>query len=47
MRRRQREITGVPHFLINGVWAIPGAQDVETIVLLLARAWARTEVPTA
>jgi protein disulfide-isomerase len=44
---RQREITGVPHFLINGVWAIPGAQDVETIGLLLARAWARTEVPTA
>jgi protein disulfide-isomerase len=44
---RQREITGVPHFLINEKWAIPGAQDVETIVLLLRRAWERTEVPTA
>jgi predicted DsbA family dithiol-disulfide isomerase len=39
-------VTGVPHFLINGKWAIPGAQDVETIGLLLDRAWARTEVST-
>ena len=36
-------ITGVPHFLINGKWAIPGAQDVETLVLALDRAWERTE----
>jgi predicted DsbA family dithiol-disulfide isomerase len=41
---RAREITGVPHFLINGTWAIPGAQDVETIVLVLNRAWARSQV---
>jgi predicted DsbA family dithiol-disulfide isomerase len=37
-------VTGVPHFVINGKWAIPGAQDVETMVLVLRRAWERTEV---
>jgi protein disulfide-isomerase len=36
-------ITGVPHFLINGKWAIPGAQDIETLVLVLNRAWERSE----
>jgi predicted DsbA family dithiol-disulfide isomerase len=36
-------ITGVPHFVINGKWAIPGAQDVETMVLALNRAWELTE----
>jgi predicted DsbA family dithiol-disulfide isomerase len=36
-------ITGVPHFVINGKWAIPGAQDVDTMVLALRRAWDRTE----
>jgi len=41
---RARDITGVPHFLINGTWAIPGAQDVETIGLVLNRAWARSQV---
>jgi predicted DsbA family dithiol-disulfide isomerase len=43
---QQLEVTGVPHFLINGRWAIPGAQDIETLVLVLRRAWERTEVPT-
>jgi predicted DsbA family dithiol-disulfide isomerase len=38
-------ITGVPHFVINGKWAIPGAQDVETLVLVLNRAWERSEGP--
>lgn len=42
---QELEVTGVPHFLINGRWAIPGAQDIETLVLLLRRAWDRTEVP--
>ena len=36
-------ITGVPHFLINDRWAIPGAQDLETLVLVLNRAWERSE----
>jgi predicted DsbA family dithiol-disulfide isomerase len=36
-------ITGVPHFVINGKWAIPGAQDVDTMVLALNRAWELTE----
>ena len=29
---RELGITGVPHFLINGKWSVPGAQDVETLV---------------
>jgi predicted DsbA family dithiol-disulfide isomerase len=37
-------ITGVPHFLINGAWAIPGAQDVDTMVTVLDRAWERARV---
>jgi len=37
-------ITGVPHFIINGAWAVPGAQDVDTLVTVLRRAWERTEV---
>jgi predicted DsbA family dithiol-disulfide isomerase len=40
---QQLGITGVPHFVINGKWAVPGAQDVETLVLALNRAWERTE----
>jgi predicted DsbA family dithiol-disulfide isomerase len=34
-------VTGVPFFLINGAWPIPGAQDVETMVTVLRRAWSR------
>jgi len=40
---QQLGITGVPHFVVNGKWAIPGAQDTETLVLALNRAWERTE----
>jgi predicted DsbA family dithiol-disulfide isomerase len=36
-------ITGVPYFLFNGKWAVPGAQDVDTMVRALERAWERTE----
>ena len=36
-------ITGVPHFVINGAWAVPGAQDVDTLVTVLRRAWERAE----
>jgi predicted DsbA family dithiol-disulfide isomerase len=36
------EVTGVPYFLINGAWPIPGAQEVETLVTVLERAWARS-----
>jgi predicted DsbA family dithiol-disulfide isomerase len=36
-------ITGVPHFVINGAWAVPGAQDVETMVTVLRRAWERSQ----
>jgi len=39
---QEREVTGVPYFLINDGWAIPGAQDVETLVTVLDRAWARS-----
>jgi predicted DsbA family dithiol-disulfide isomerase len=41
-RAEELEVMGVPHFLINGAWAIPGAQDVETFVTVLNRAWARS-----
>lgn len=34
-------VTGVPYFLINGAWPIPGAQDVDTMLVLLRRAWSR------
>ena len=42
-RRRPSEldVTGVPYFLINGAWPIPGAQDVETMGIVLRRAWSR------
>ncbi len=35
------EVTGVPYFLIGGAWPIPGAQDAETLRILLQRAWSR------
>jgi predicted DsbA family dithiol-disulfide isomerase len=34
-------ITGVPFFVIDGRFAIPGAQDPETILAVLNRAWER------
>ena len=34
-------VTGVPYFLIAGAWPIPGAQDVETLGIVLRRAWSR------
>ncbi len=38
---REHEVTGVPYFLINGAWPVPGAQDVETMSIVLRRAWSR------
>jgi predicted DsbA family dithiol-disulfide isomerase len=35
-------VTGVPYFLIGGAWPIPGAQDVETLGIVLERAWSRS-----
>jgi predicted DsbA family dithiol-disulfide isomerase len=40
---REREITGVPFFLIDGAFSIPGAQESETVLAVLRRAWARRE----
>jgi predicted DsbA family dithiol-disulfide isomerase len=34
-------VTGVPYFLIAGAWPIPGAQDTETLGIVLRRAWSR------
>jgi predicted DsbA family dithiol-disulfide isomerase len=34
-------VTGVPYFLINDAWPVPGAQDVETLGIVLQRAWSR------
>lgn len=36
----EREITGVPFFLLGGRFGIPGAQEVDTILAMLRRAWA-------
>ncbi|MHB1911699.1 MAG: DsbA family oxidoreductase [Acidimicrobiales bacterium] len=41
---REREIAGVPFFLIDGRFAIPGAQEVDTILAVLRRAWTKAEV---
>jgi predicted DsbA family dithiol-disulfide isomerase len=38
---QELEVTGVPFFLVDGRWPIPGAQDVETLVTVLNRAWSR------
>ena len=35
------DVTGVPYFLIGGAWPVPGAQDVETLGIVLQRAWSR------
>jgi predicted DsbA family dithiol-disulfide isomerase len=37
----ERDVLGVPYFLIEDVWPVPGAQDVETMVLVMQRAWDR------
>jgi predicted DsbA family dithiol-disulfide isomerase len=39
---REAGITGVPYFVIGGGWAVPGAQDVDTLLLALSRAWERS-----
>jgi predicted DsbA family dithiol-disulfide isomerase len=36
-------ITAVPTFVVNGAWAIPGAQDPSTFVQVLRRMASRTE----
>jgi predicted DsbA family dithiol-disulfide isomerase len=33
--------TGVPFFVIDRAWAVPGAQDAETFLRILDRAWSR------
>ncbi len=43
MEAREREITGVPFFLIDGTFGIPGAQDEDTMLMILRRAWARRQ----
>jgi predicted DsbA family dithiol-disulfide isomerase len=40
---QERQITGVPFFLIDGAFGIPGAQDDETMLTILRRAWSRRE----
>ena len=38
-----RGITAVPTFVVDGRFTIPGAQDPETIMAILERAWTRRE----
>jgi predicted DsbA family dithiol-disulfide isomerase len=40
---RDQEIHAVPTFLVEGSWAIPGAQDVHTFTTLLRRAHQRLQ----
>jgi predicted DsbA family dithiol-disulfide isomerase len=40
-------ITGVPFFVIDGRFAIPGAQDLETILAVLERAWKKRNAEVA
>ena len=40
---RERQITGVPFFLIEDSFGIPGAQDSDTMLTILRRAWSRRE----
>lgn len=44
---RETGITGVPYFVIDGGWAVPGAQDVDTLLLALNRAWERSSASAA
>jgi predicted DsbA family dithiol-disulfide isomerase len=41
-----RGITGVPFFLVDGRFGVPGAQDPETLLAILNRAWERRTDPT-
>lgn len=41
------EITGVPFFLVGGRFGIPGAQEVDTMVTVLRRAWEKLEAGAA
>jgi len=38
-------VTGVPFFVVDGRFAIPGAQDAATILAVLRRAWTKAHVP--
>jgi predicted DsbA family dithiol-disulfide isomerase len=39
----EREIGGVPFFLVDGRFGIPGAQEVDTMLAVLRRAWSKSE----
>jgi predicted DsbA family dithiol-disulfide isomerase len=38
---QELDVTGVPFFFVDDRWPIPGAQDVQTLIAVLERAWAR------
>ncbi len=39
-------VTGVPFFVVDGRFGIPGAQDADTILEVLRRAWTPTRIET-
>ena len=41
-----RGITGVPFFLVDDRFGVPGAQDPDTLLAILNRAWERRTDPT-
>lgn len=47
LRAQQLSITGVPFFLFEGRFAVPGAQSVERFELALDTAWQKTHEPPA
>jgi predicted DsbA family dithiol-disulfide isomerase len=40
-------VTGVPFFVVDGKFGIPGAQDADTILSVLRRAWAKAHLEVA
>ena len=44
---QERGITGVPAFVIDDQWLIPGAQDVDRLVALLERVASRQAADAA
>ena len=39
-------VTGVPFFVIDGRFGVPGAQDADTILEVLRRAWTPAQIET-
>jgi predicted DsbA family dithiol-disulfide isomerase len=45
LEARELGVTGVPYFVVDRKFAIPGAQDASTILSVLRRAWSKAHHP--